>query len=334
MKRLKAGVIGLGVGERHVRAYHNHPDCEVVAICDFDLAKLQSVHQEIPEARAVVDADEILLDPEIDVVSIASFDNYHYDQIVKAIDNNKHLMVEKPLCLYEHEARHIKELLSQKPNLKVSSNLVLRTVPRFKWLKQAVLNNELGQVFYVEGDYNYGRVHKLTEGWRRGIEGYSVFYGGGVHLVDLLIWLTGDDVIEVSSFGNNISTQGTQFKHDDIIVAILKFKSGMVGKVAANFGCVFPHFHCLNIYGTKATFVNDLHDGRLFKSSDSKEPPERIVEEYPGTSKGEVIHSFVDYILTEQPPLVTKEEVFNSMSVCFAVEKSMSGHGSVAVEYI
>ncbi|MFC1909216.1 Gfo/Idh/MocA family protein, partial [Chloroflexota bacterium] len=227
MKRLKAGIIGLGVGEKHAAGYHNHSGCEVAALCDFSEEKLEAVRDKYPDARLTTQADEVLSDPEINIVSIASYDNYHHEQIVKAINNDKHIFVEKPLCLYEVEAVEIKQLLQEKPHLKLSSNLILRMSPRFRMLKQMIADGELGQLFYVEGDYNYGRLHKITEGWRGKIDFYSVVYGGGVHVIDLLLWLTGDRVIEVAAYGNNLASSGTSFRYNDMVVSILKFESGM-----------------------------------------------------------------------------------------------------------
>ena len=70
------------------------------------------------------DAFEILEMPDIDVVSIASYDNYHFDQVCKAIKKKKNVFVEKPLCFSEKEGIIIKRLLTNNPGVKISSNLV------------------------------------------------------------------------------------------------------------------------------------------------------------------------------------------------------------------
>ena len=333
MKRLKAGIIGLGVGEQHITGYQSHPDCEVVALCDFSEEKLRAARDKYPDIRPTSQVSELLNDPEIDVISIASYDNYHYEQIIQAINNNKHVFVEKPLCLYESEAAHIRSLLQENPDLKISSNLVLRMAPRFRWLKQMITDGDLGQLFYIEGDYNYGRLHKITNGWRGKVDFYSVVYGGGVHIIDLMLWLTSDRVVEVAAYGNNLSSQGS-FRYNDMVVSILKFQSGMVGKVTVNFGCVSPHFHPLSVYGTKATFVNGLEYGTLFTSRDPKQETKKIMAPYPGTYKGDLIYSFVDSILNRSQAEVTMEDVFATMSVCFAIEEATHQSCSVAVKYI
>ena len=332
--KLRAGIIGLGVGEAHIEGYRSHPHGEVVSLCDFSKEKFESAQKKYPKLFVTRDANKILKDPSIDVVSIASYDNYHFEQIKLALEHDKHVFVEKPLCLHESEARAIRRLLESKPKLKLSSNLILRQSPRFLWLKKEIKKGRLGNLYYLEGDYNYGRIHKITEGWRGKIDFYSVVYGGGVHLVDLLLWLTGDTVEEVTGYGNRIATRGTHFRYSDCTAALLKFKSGVLAKVTSNFSCVFPHFHGLNVYGTNATFVNDLGEARLYKSRDPKKSFVPVRSGYPGIKKGGLIPSFLDAILTGKEALVSSEDVFRVMSVCFAIEKSMKEKNKVKVKYL
>ncbi len=147
-----------------------------------------------------MEADEILENDDIDIVSIASYDNFHYEHIIKALENNKHVFVEKPFCMYESEAVHIRSLLQAKPHLRLSSNLILRKYERFRQVKSILDEGQLGDIYYLESDYNYGRLNKITEGWRGQLDYYSVVYGGGVHIVDLLLWLIGEKVLELSSY--------------------------------------------------------------------------------------------------------------------------------------
>jgi predicted dehydrogenase len=333
MKRLKAAVIGLGVGERHIEGYESHPDCEVTTLCDFSEEKLAHAREKYPNKKIVKDADEVLEDPEIDAVSIATYDDCHAEQVLKALRNGKHVFVEKPLCMHEDEAVRIRALLREKPELKISSNLILRKSPRFRLLKDMIQNGNLGEIFYVEGDYNYGRIHKITEGWRGKLDFYSVVYGGGIHIIDLLLWLTGAKIEEVKAYGTR-AVRSYDFKYNDTVVSILKFSGGAIGKMTCNFACVHPHFHCLAIYGDRATFINGLKHGLLYTSRDAEAEPKIIDAPYPGTQKGDLIYSFVESILKGTEPDVTRDEIFECMSVCLAIEKSAASDGAVKVEYI
>jgi len=330
---IKAGIIGLGVGEQHIFGYNKHPECEVVALCDFSPSKIKDVKSRHPDIKIVNDAKKILEDPQISVVSIASYDNFHYEQILMALDNGKHVFVEKPLCLFEEEAQKIREKLDN-TKLNLSSNLILRLSPRFQYVKTMLEQKQLGDVYYLESDYLYGRLHKLTAGWRGEIDFYSVVYGGGVHMVDLLLWLTNDTVDEVTSYGNKICTRNTPYEFNDMVVSILRFKNGAIAKVTCNFGCVKPHFHSLSIYGTKATFVNGPEFGELFKKREKNYQPEKIIQAYPGIEKGDLIFSFIESILKNKRAGVCEEDVFKAMSVCFAIEKSVKTQNKVKVHYI
>jgi predicted dehydrogenase len=333
MKRLRAGIIGLGVGERHIDVYRSHPDCEIAAICDFSDEKLREAAEKYPGIKLTGKAEDVLTDPEIDIVSIASYDNYHYEQVVQAIDNNKHIFVEKPLCQYRNQAIEIRRLLQTRPDLKMSSNLVLRLVPRFRELRQMIADGKFGQLFYAEGDYNYGRLYKITDGWRGKIDYYSVVQGGGVHIIDLLQWLTGDRVVEVGAFGNNLSSGGS-FRYNDTVAAIMKFQSGMVAKVTCNFACVAPHFHGLNIYGTRATFINERETGILIESRDPAQPARKITSAYPAPDKSGTIYSFIEDVLGRSQSEVSTESIFEVMSVCFAIEDAIQCSSTIVVEYI
>lgn len=329
---LKAGIIGLGVGEAHIAGYREHPDCEVVALCDFSKEKITTAKSKYPDLQITDNAAEIINDPSINVVSIASYDNYHHDQVMTALAANKHVFVEKPLCLNESEARNIRLMLKKKPQLKISSNLILRKYPRFINLKEKIAKGKLGELYYIEGDYNYGRLEKITEGWRGKIDYYSVMLGGGIHIIDLFFWLTGDKIIEVAACGNNISSEGSPFKYPDMVSCILKFKSGITGKVAVNFGCVHPHFHNLLIYGTQATYINGIDAGLYRISRDPQIPPVPDNSAYPGAHKGALLYNFIDSIINNSVPEITQEEIFYDLAVCFAVEKSLRTNSFVKVE--
>ena len=332
MTRLRAGIIGLGVGEQHIAGYREHPDAEVVAICDFDAGRLDEVAGRHPDLRPEAHAEAILDDPDIDVVSVCSFDQFHAAQVQRALANGKHVFCEKPLCLHERDAHAIAESLRARPDLRLSSNLPLRRSPRFVELRESIESGALGRLYYVEGDYDYGRLWKITEGWRGDVDDYSVVLGGAVHLVDLLLWLTGDRVTEVAgAAGNQIVSAGTKFSSEDLVVALLRFESGAVAKIGANFGCVHPHFHGLKIYGTDGTFINGLPDATVWRRGERDVASEAVTTSYPGVAKGVLLHGFVEAILTGGAAPVSEDEVFGALAVCFAIERAKASGAPAAV---
>ena len=335
MAKLRVGIIGLGIGEKHIPVFKIHSYCEVVSVCDFSEKKLSYVSGRFPGVVITKNADDILSDPTIDLVSVASYDNFHYEQVVKAIRNGKHVFVEKPLCLYPREAIEIRRALAYNRQVQLSSNLNLRTCPRFKRLRKLVLSGDMGKIFYLEGDYLWGRLQKLTNGWRKEMDFYSIVHGAAVHMVDLLMWLTKMRPVEVQGYGCSIATATSKFRYNDLAVILLKFRNKMVAKVSANGGCVHPHFHRVAVFGTKKTFIHDIAGAKLLESNHYNAEPVEIQDEYPAVEeKGKVISSFIESILDPKAKaLVTTEDVFATMSVCFAAEKAIEKGEFVPIEY-
>ncbi len=331
---IRAGIIGLGVGERHVDGYRAHPDAEVIALCDVDADRLRDVGERQGVSRLTAEPRDLIEAADIDVLSVASYDDAHYDQVRGALEHGKHVFVEKPLCLYEGEARAVAALMRAHPELRVSSNLPLRLSPRFQALRDLIARGELGEIFHLEGDYDYGRVHKLVGGWRGDLPYYSAILGGAVHMVDLLLWLVpGQQVVEVTAVGNGVATRVTKFRSESFVLLTLRFDGDLVAKVTTNLGAVGPHFHGVRVYGTEGTFVNGLPDGRLYRrTGDAGEFAEQVVDApYPGVAKGDLIHSFVEAILGRGTAEVSEDDVLATMAVCFAAERSLRDGGPAPV---
>lgn len=330
---LKVGIIGLGVGYQHLLAFHQHSESQVVAACDVSIEKQRWFKERHPEIQILQRADEIFEHPDIQAVVIASYDSDHASYVLKALACEKHVFVEKPLCLSRQEADQIYTSLQKKPHVCLSTNFILRKYPRFHFLKEKVRNGSLGDLFYMEGDYDYGRLEKLTQGWRGALTFYSVVLGGAIHLIDLLLWLSQGEIEEVMAYGNQIASKGSQFNHSDFVVSLLKFRNGLIGKVSANFGCVRPHFHGLKVYGTQATYEHDLDFSKFFTSRDPQVYFEKIEHPYPGVEKGAFISDFVDAIFHRPNGAVTAREIFSVMAVCFAIEQSIEERKPIKVNY-
>ena len=187
---LGVAVIGLGVGEQHASAFADANCCIVRWVYGLDVSRTHKVTEKLSTATVADDYKAILADESVDIISIASYDDAHFAQVVAALEAGKHVFVEKPLCRSHEELRTIKQTWLANGSRYLTSNLVLRAAPVYRWLKNAIKAGELGEIYASDGDYLYGRIHKITEGWRNDVDDYSVMQGGGAHLVDLMLWLT------------------------------------------------------------------------------------------------------------------------------------------------
>ena len=165
---LGVAVVGLGVGEQHVRAYGRLPSCRVRMLCDIDVSRAERLAKEFPGATITTRYEDIVVRDDIAVVSIASFDEAHFAQVTAALRARKHVFVEKPLCRTADELREIRRLVdSAGGRLHLEANLVLRSAPIYVWLKEAIGSGEFGEIYAFDGDYLYGRLEKITGGWRK-----------------------------------------------------------------------------------------------------------------------------------------------------------------------
>jgi predicted dehydrogenase len=333
MNRIGAGIIGLGIGEQHVAGFHSLPGCDVVVLCDLSQEKLDRVAAGYPGVRRTTCWRELIDDLRVDVVSVASFDDMHVEQTVAALEAGKHVFVEKPLCRSADELRRIKSAFAQRAHLALGSNLVLRAAPVYRWLRDAIAAGDFGEIYAIDGDYLFGRLHKITEGWRKDIDQYSVIQGGGIHLVDLMLWLSGQKPRHVTACGNRICTRDTAFRFHDFAAATFVFESGMIGRITANFGCVHRHQHVLRVFGTRATFILDDQGPRLHTSRAPSEPPQILEFATLPAAKWELIPPFVEQIVRGGDAAAMAQREFDTISVCLAADSAMATGTMIEIDY-
>jgi predicted dehydrogenase len=334
MKTLGVAVIGLGVGEQHARAYLRSDGCSLRLVYDLDEARMDQILRELGEGEKANSLEAVLADKSVDVLSIASYDDMHFEQVVAALQAGKHVFVEKPLCRSMKELSEIKNVWQAKGNRHLGSNLVLRSAPLYQWLKQQIEAGCLGDVYAFDGDYLYGRLHKITDGWRKDVDDYSVIQGGAVHLVDLMLWLTGQKPAFVTATGNRICTRGTTFRYDDFVSATFQFPSGLIGRITANFGSVHRHQHVLRVFGTKGTFIYDDMGPRLHASRDASVTATMLDLSGLPSSKGDLIPDFVASIIKGESTHAKTQQEFDVICACVSADLAAKTSQSVQIEYL
>jgi predicted dehydrogenase len=331
-KPVRAGIVGLGVGEAHLRSYQAIPGVEVAAICDIDPDRLGEIGARYDVAARHGDWRAVTEHADVDVVSICSYDDSHAAQVISALEHGKHVMVEKPVVLRRSEAEAVLRALEDSGRL-LTSNLILRESPRFKEVKRMIAAGDFGEVFHIEGDYLHQILWKITEGWRGKMDFYCTFYGGGIHLIDLMRWLMGQEIEKVSAMGTDIPTRDSSYKYPDTITALMKFTGGATGKCTSTLAPQRTKFHALNVYGTKLTFANDMPDAKLF-SGDDPADERAMTTPYPGMEKGDMLPEFIAAIRSGGRPAVDATDIFRVIDVCFAVWEAVQTGGTVEVDYL
>ena len=182
----------------------------------------------------------------------------------------------------------------------------------------------IGKIYHIEGEYNYGRLNKITHGWRGKIPYYSVTQGGGVHIVNLIQWYLKSKIKKVVAIENKVVTNKTKFRFPDTVTALAKLLNGTTAKITSNFGCVTPHYHSLSIFGSKGTLIL-THKNLLFYRSRKKNiKPQKINFKVNKNYKKEILKSFISYVKdSSRKPIISKQDSLDTMSVCLAIDKSI-----------
>src|SRR5439155_19239085 len=147
---LKLGVIGYGYwGPNILRNFSSQPGCRVAAICDKNpkaLTRALSLH---PAVYATSDLDEVTGSPEIDAVAIVTPVSTHYDLAKKALENGKHVFVEKPFTATSAQAEELIELADRK-NLVVMADHTSLFTGAVRKIKELVDGGALGPLYYYD----------------------------------------------------------------------------------------------------------------------------------------------------------------------------------------
>lgn len=334
MTDIGAAVIGLGIGRQHVIGFEETKGSRAVAVCDYSDEKLTQVREEFPSVDQTKSWESLIERADVGLVAIASFDDDHCEQVCRSLEAGKHVFVEKPLCLRRDELAQVADRWRVNSDRWIASNLVLRSAPLYVWLKKQIEAGRMGTIYAIDGDYLYGRIHKITEGWRSEVDGYSVMMGGGIHMADLMLWLSGQKPSQVSAVGNTICTESSKFRYPDFVSATYKFKSGMIGRITANFGCVHRHQHVLRVFGTEATFIYDDQGPRWIETRDPNTNAQPIDLSPLPAHKWDLIPDLIESISTGSPAEDRVQQEFDLISICLAADESVASTHEIEIDYV
>ncbi|MEK6932301.1 MAG: Gfo/Idh/MocA family oxidoreductase [Nanoarchaeota archaeon] len=229
MEKIKFGVVGCGrIGTRHAEHIYNNNRAELVAVCDIIKERANNLSKKYG-AKAMYDFED-MLKQDIDIINVCTPSGLHAEMSVKSLNNNKHVLCEKPMTLNLHDADKIVEAEKQshKKFFLVKQN---RYNPPIKVLKEMVYNNKLGKISIINCNVLWTRNEDYykSDSWK----GTMNLDGGPLmtqcsHFLDLMIWIGGKVKSVYSKMANinhpYIETEDTGF-------IILTFENGCVGSL-------------------------------------------------------------------------------------------------------
>jgi len=336
VKKLGTAVIALKEGIRHIKAYKEHPETELLAICDPDRELLAQRKAEFNVPIAVTDYRELLKMPEIQLVSVASPDYYHAEQSIAAMRAGKHVLCEKPMTLDLQEAKDIIATVRQTGKIFMTGHPT-RFTPAFMLAKKMIERGDIGELFMVESEYAHNYKHiGGKDNWRIDPR-RDPFLGGACHAVDLIRWITGVDMDDVFAYANHKCL--TDWPVNDAYMAVFKFTNGVIGKVMCSIGLVRGYTMRSVFYGTEGTIICDPLSDTMQVASRKNVVWDNFI---PGFATvpvkidnhnvaGEVA-SLVDTVLRGKPLKADAVEGAKTVAACVAAIESAKKGVNVKVE--
>jgi predicted dehydrogenase len=149
-QNIKVGVIGCGYwGPNLLRNIAENDGAELRWICDLDLKRATAMGRRYPAARVTADLNELLTDPALDAVIIATPVGTHFDFARAALEAGKHILVEKPLTASVTEAEQLIELAARRDLALMVDHTFVYTGAVRK-IKEIVDSGELGDLLYFD----------------------------------------------------------------------------------------------------------------------------------------------------------------------------------------
>jgi predicted dehydrogenase len=147
---IRIGIIGYGYwGPRIVRNFYSAEGCEVSVICDKSTASLCRIKRDFPGVHVTSDASEVLSSAHIDAVAIVTPVWTHFELTKAALQNGKHVFVEKPFTSTSVQAEQLIELAESK-NLRIMVDHTFLFTGAVRKIKQLIDEEKLGKLYYYD----------------------------------------------------------------------------------------------------------------------------------------------------------------------------------------
>jgi predicted dehydrogenase len=259
-------VVGTGFGKIiHIPGFQQHPRTEVVAVYNRDLAKAKAIaeSQQIPHASNNLEA--ILSLPEVQAVSISTPPFLRYKMAKKALEANKHILLEKPLNMSAGETKELYHLAAQK-KVTAMADFEFRFVPAWQLLAEYLQQEYVGKIRLIKIDWLVASRANPERPWNwysRQDKGGGVLGAVGSHAFDYIHWLFGSIKRLSGQLYCAIKERpdlkaGGELKAvdaDDTCLIMLELKHGTPCQLSMSSVTYNGRGHWVEVYGERGTLV-------------------------------------------------------------------------------
>lgn len=361
VSKIRAGVIGAGIGKFHIEGLQNHPKAECVALCDINADAAQEVADDFGIPQVYTDYREMLKAADLNAVSVCVPNALHRPIAVDCLNAGINVLCEKPLSVNAKEGQKIVDA-ADKSGKTLMMQFNNRYRPESQLLKDYIEAGELGDLYFARC------------GWirRNGIPGWGSWFttekvaGGGplidlaVHMLDLTMYLMGNPepvtcmASTYAAIGPNFDGLGPwgtpdkkgTFDVEDMAVGMIKFEGGQTILLEASWASrIKREWVYSTLCGTKAGASLERvfgFDGDDDSSIDTLElytqehgvPVNRelVVEPDPAMGRTNAVEHFCDCLISGNDPISPGTDGQRIMRILDAMYKSAETNKAVNIK--
>jgi 1,5-anhydro-D-fructose reductase (1,5-anhydro-D-mannitol-forming) len=323
------GIVGTGTAADRLvgPGVYADPESQIVAVVSRDEGRAREFAARHGARHAYTRYQDLLADPDVDVVYIATPNAHHATEAISAAEAGKHILCEKPLAATPADALRIVEA-ARAHGVKLGTNFQSRHYAPVDEIHRLVQAGEIGDVLIVQAESSGGA--NPLKGWRteQDLAGMGTVNNIGVHPLDLIRYLVGAEVTEVAA----LTDVGSRDELERLALILLRLDSGTVAYVNANQKVPF-YQPDLELYGSAGSILgrNCTRPGFdsqvIVRTADG----ERTIESSTKDGFERAVAAFSRAVLEDRTPSASGEDGLRSVEIVDAIRTSARSGAIVEV---
>ena len=239
-------------------------NAELIAVMDINAEQVEKIRQKYGAKRGYTKEEDLLADPEVDAVYIATPIVLHAKQAKLAADYGKDILIEKPLAMTSDEGQAVIDYCERK-GVKIAAGFMMRFGSHVMSMKKAIAEGKIGTVVSGYSQFTLWLPYEPGN-WRQ----CKAKAGGGammdlsVHTIDLMEYITGMRVTEVASMNEKIAFPEPQYDVEDTSTILMRMENGAQCVVQSNFNIPDEASKWrVEFFGTKGRLLGDTMIGQI-----------------------------------------------------------------------
>lgn len=316
MKKLNVAVIGTGSwGKNHARVFTEMDNTTLAGLFDLDQKRANEMAK-LYNTKLYSNIDEILKDENVHAITIASPTSTHAKIAMQAIENGKHVLIEKPMTSTVEEAEKIVDL-EKSSNVVVSVGFIERFNPIVFRSRKIVEEEELGELVLISA-------RRLGPYWPDRLKDVDVIRDVSIHDIDAFRYITDKEP-------KSVYARGGKLRHTylDYAEILLDFGNGVTGFIESNY--LTPHkLRKLNLTCEKGVVEADYISQDYLIEDEEWLRNKKLQWKEPLSAE---MHAFAESCLGNAPPVITSIDGLKALKIAIASIKSIEAHQIVDLNF-